>query len=64
MRNPMLPGLVLFYAVVALIVTIIVVLARQTSVMNASAEALANACENLALIAIALGVWAPRDIRR
>jgi hypothetical protein len=56
----MLPGIVLFYAVVALIFATIVVVVRQASVMNASAEALSNACENLALIAIALGVWAPR----
>ncbi len=60
MRNPMLPGIVLFYAVVALIFAVIVIVARQSSVLNASAEALANACENLALIAVALGVWAPR----
>ena len=56
----MLPGIVLFYAIVALVFAVIVIVARQSSVLNTSAEALSNACENLALIAIALGVWAPR----
>jgi hypothetical protein len=58
MRNPMLPGIVLFYAVVALTLAVIMIVIRQSSVMGTGAEALSNACENLALIATALGVWA------
>jgi hypothetical protein len=58
MRNPMLPGIVLFYAVVALMLAVFMIIIRQSSVMGAGAEALSNACENLALIATALGVWA------
>lgn len=60
MRNPMLPGVVLFYSVLALILAAIFIVIRQPSVMGAGAEALSNACENLALIAIALGVLAQR----
>ena len=60
MKNPMLPGIVLFYAIIAMIIAVLVILFRRESMMNASAEALSNACENLALIAIALGVWLPR----
>ena len=62
MRNSMLPGLVLFYALVALVFAVLAILLRQESVMNAGAEALSNACENLALIAIALGVWLPMTL--
>jgi hypothetical protein len=60
----MLPGIVLFYAVLALILAVTVIVLRQSSVMNAGAEALSNACENLALIAVALGVWLPRSRTR
>jgi hypothetical protein len=60
MRNPVLPGIVLFYAVVALILAVGEIVLRQSSVMGTSAQAFSNACENLALIAIALGVWLPR----
>jgi hypothetical protein len=56
----MLPGVVLFYSVLALILAAIFIVIRQPSVMGAGAEALSNACENLALIAIALGVLAQR----
>jgi hypothetical protein len=57
----MLPGVVLFYSVLALILAIIFIVIRQPSVMGAGARALSNACENLALIAIALGVLARRQ---
>ena len=60
MRNPMLPGIVLFYAVVALTLAVIVIVVRQSSVMGASAQSFSNACENLALITMALGIWWPR----
>ena len=60
MRNPMLPGVVLFYSMLALILAAFFIFIRQPSVMGAGAEALSNACENLALIAIALGVLAQR----
>ena len=60
MRNPMLPGIVLFYSVLALILAVIMIGIRQPSVMGAGGEALSNACENLALIAIAFGVLAQR----
>ncbi len=63
MRNPMLPGIVLFYAVLALILAVLFILLRQSSVLNTGAEGLSNACENLALIAIALGIWLPRRQR-
>jgi hypothetical protein len=51
---------VLFYAVVALLLAVGEIVLRQSSVTGASAQAFSNACENLALIAIALGVWLPR----
>lgn len=60
MRNPMLPGVVLFYSVLALILAVIFVVLHQSSLLGAGAEALSNACENLALVAIALAVWARR----
>jgi hypothetical protein len=60
MRNPMLPSVVLFYSTVALVLAVIMVLLRMSSVLGAGAEALSNACENLALIAIAFGVWVQR----
>ena len=60
MRNPMLSSVVLFYSIVALVLAVILVLLRESSVLGASAEAFSNACENLALIAIAFGVWVPR----
>ena len=60
MRNPMLPGVVLFYSVLALILAAFSIGIRQPSVMGAGAEALSNACENLALIAIAFAVLAQR----
>jgi hypothetical protein len=60
MRNPVLPSVVLFYSVVALVLAVILVLLRQSSVLGTSTEALSNACENLALIAIAVGVWVQR----
>jgi len=60
MRNPMLPSVVLFYSIVALVLAVIMVLLRESSVLGAGAEALSNACENLALIAIAFGVWMQR----
>jgi hypothetical protein len=56
----MLPGIVLFYAVIAFTMAVFMIVIRQSSVMGAGAEALSNACENLALIAVALGVWARR----
>ena len=60
MRNPMLPSVVLFYSTVALAMAVILVLLRQSSLLGAGAEAFSNACENLALIAIAIGVWVQR----
>ena len=60
MRNPMLPGVVLFYSVLALILAMTFIILRQPALMGAGAEALSNACENLALITIALGVLAIR----
>jgi hypothetical protein len=60
MRNPMLPSVVLIYSIVALFVAVIMVLLHQPSVMGAGAQALSNACENLALIAIGIGVWVQR----
>ena len=56
----MLPGVVLFYATVAMLLAVALVLARETSVIGAGAEALSSACENLALIAIAMRVWVIR----
>jgi hypothetical protein len=60
MRNPMLPSVVLFYSMVALALAVIMVLLHQPSVMGAGARALSNACENLALLAIAFGIWGQR----
>jgi hypothetical protein len=60
MRNPMLPSVVLFYSTVALVLAVIMVLLHHSSVLGAGAQALSNACENLALIAIAFGIWARR----
>jgi len=60
MRNPALPGIVLFYSVLALLLAVIMVVFRESSVMGAGAKSLSNACENLALIAIAVGVWVQR----
>ena len=56
----MLPGVVLFYSVLALILAMAFIILREPSLMGAGAEALSNACENLALITIALGVLAIR----
>lgn len=56
----MLPGVVLFYSVLALILAVILIVVRHPSVMGAGGEALSNACENLALIAIGFGVLAQR----
>ena len=56
----MLPSVVLFYSTVALAMAVILVLLRQSSLLGAGAEAFSNACENLALIAIAIGVWVQR----
>lgn len=60
MRNPVLPGIVLFYAVMALVLAVIMIIVRGSSVMGATAQTLSNACENLALIATALGIWVQR----
>jgi len=60
MRNPVLPGIVLFYSVLALILAVVLIVVRNFSLLGAGAEALSNACENLVLIAIALGVWVQR----
>jgi hypothetical protein len=60
MRNPMLPGVVLFYSVLALILAVIMVLVHESALMGARAQGFSNACENLALIAIAVGVWVQR----
>jgi hypothetical protein len=56
----MLPGVVLFYSVLALILAVIVVLVQKSALLGASAQGLSNACENLALIAVAVGVWVQR----
>jgi hypothetical protein len=56
----MLPSIVLFYAILAVFLAVTMVLLRQGSVFGTSAEALSNACENLALIVIAVGVWVRR----
>jgi hypothetical protein len=60
MRNAMLPSVVLFYAILAVLLAVTMVVLRQSSVFGTSAEALSNACENLALIVIAIGVWVRR----
>jgi hypothetical protein len=60
MRNPVLSSVVLFYSLVALVVAVIMVLLHQSSLLGARAQALSNACENLALIAIAIGTWVQR----
>jgi hypothetical protein len=59
MRSP-LPGIVLFYSVLALIFAVILILVRKSALMGVSAQAFSNACENLALIAVAIGVWVQR----
>ena len=59
MRSP-LPGIVLFYSVLALILAAILILVHKSALMGASAQAFSNACENLALIAVAIGVWVQR----
>ena len=56
----MLPAIVLFYSIVAVILAVIMILLRHPSVMGAGAEGISNACENLALIAIAFAVLAVR----
>jgi hypothetical protein len=56
----MLPGIVLFYSILALMVAIVMILVRGSSLMGAGAQGLSNACENLALIATALGIWLRR----
>jgi hypothetical protein len=43
-----------------MVLAVILVLLHQSSVLGAGARALSSACENLALIAIAFGVWAQR----
>ena len=53
----MLTGVVLVYSTFALMLAVIMILARQSSIFGTGAEALSNACENLALIAIATRVW-------
>ena len=60
MRNPMLPSVVLFYSTVALVLAVVMILLHQSSILGAAARALSNACENLALIAIAFGTWVQR----
>jgi hypothetical protein len=60
MRSPMLPPVVIFYSTVALVLAVTMILLHQSSFMGARARALSNACENLALIAIAFRVWAQR----
>ena len=60
MRNPAISAIGLFYSVVALILAIVLVVVGRSSVMGVGAEALSSACENLALIVIALGVWVQR----
>jgi hypothetical protein len=60
MRNPMLPSVVLFYSTVALVLAVVMILLHQTSILGAGARAFSNACENLALIAIAFGIWVQR----
>ena len=59
MRSP-LPGIALFYSVLAVILAVILVLVRKSPLMGASAQAFSNACENLALIAVAIGLWVQR----
>jgi hypothetical protein len=59
MRSP-LPGIVLFYSVLALILAVILILVHKSALMGAGARAFSNVCENLALIAIAIGVWVQR----
>jgi hypothetical protein len=59
MRSP-LPGIVLFYSVLALILAVILILVRKSALMGAGARGFSNACENLALIAVAIGVWVQR----
>jgi hypothetical protein len=56
----MLPGIALFYSVLALILAVILILIRKSALMGVSAQAFSNACENLALIAVAIGVWVQR----
>ena len=60
MRNPMLPSVVLFYSTVALVLAVIMILLHQSSMLGGGARAFSNACENLALIAIAFGTWVQR----
>lgn len=60
MRNPMLPGVVLFYAILALAVAVIEIMLHRSSVVRGTAQSFSNACENLALITVALGIWWPR----
>lgn len=60
MRNPMLPSVVLFYSIVALMLAVVMILLQQSSILGAAARALSNASENLALIAIAFGTWVQR----
>jgi hypothetical protein len=59
MRSP-LPGILLFYSVLALILAVILILVRKSALMGTSAQAFSNACENLALMAVAIGVWVRR----
>lgn len=59
MRSP-LPGIVLFYSVLALVLAVVLILVHKSGFMGAGARAFSNTCESLALIAIAIGVWVQR----
>jgi hypothetical protein len=56
----MLTSVVLFYSVVALILALTLILLHQSSLLGTGARGLSNACENMALIVIAMAVWAQR----
>ena len=56
----MITSAVLFYSVVALILAVTLILLHQSSLLGTGARGLSNACENLALIVIAMAVWAQR----
>jgi hypothetical protein len=56
----MLPSVVLFYSVVALVLAVTLILLHGSSLLGTGARGLSNACENLVLIVIAMGVWVKR----
>ena len=60
MRSNPIPAVVLFYSTLALILAVIMIYVGGSSLIGAGAEALSSACENLALITIAIAVWSPR----